>query len=315
MLNIKTFLCGCAIVLGASVMTAADCEIGIGLAPFITEGDDVSSGVEKKLQAKLKMVLAHSGVAAGDYDCQFFITGRFDEEFSQEAGGVGGRVLVKSNLQLAICDGDNKKVFATATFPLKGVGANNEQALTRALTSLNAKNPEFINFVENAKDKIINYFNNNYQTYLTKANNALNQRNYDEALYWATSIPECCNGYAQASALTNTIFTDKINYDGAQALAKAEGEWAANPTQAGASAAYRYIAMIDPSSSAYPAAKDLGAKIAKSVKADYDFETKEKYRNEVKLEQQRIKAARDIAVAWAQNQPKVVVRNHYHWIW
>lgn len=315
MFNIKTFLCSCALAMGISAMSAADCEIGIGLAPFITEGDDVPAGVEKKLQAKLKMVLSHTGVAAGDYDCQFFITGRFDEEFSQEAGGVGGRVLVKSNLQLAICDGDNKKVFATATFPLKGVGATNEQALTRALTSLNAKNPEFINFVENAKAKIIDYFNSNYQTYLTKANNALNQRNYDEALYWATSIPECCNGYAQASALTNTIYTDKINYDGAQALAKAEGEWAANPTAAGAQAAYRYIAMIDPSSSAYAAAKTLGAKISASVKADYDFETKEKYRNEVKLEQQRIKAARDAAVAWANSRPKVVHHHHYRWVW
>ncbi len=317
MFNIKSFLCGCALALGVATMSAAQCEIGIGLAPFITEGDDVPAGVEKKLQAKLKMVLAHSGVAAGDYDCQFFITGRFDEEFSQEAGGVGGRVLVKSNLQLAICDGDNKKVFATATFPLKGVGATNEQALTRALTSLNPKNPEFINFVENAKAKIVDYFNSNYQTYLAKANKALGQRNYDEALYWSTAIPECCNGYDEANALANTIFTDKINYDGAQALAKAEGEWAANPTAAGAQAAYRYIAQIDPSSSAYPAAKALGAKMSAAVKADYDFETKEKYRSQVKLEEQRIKAARDAAVAWAKNQPKTIIRNvhHHHWIW
>lgn len=312
-MNIKSLLLCLALASSGISMSAADCEIGIGIAPFTTEGDNVPAGIEKKLQAKLKMALTHSGVAAGDYDCQFFITGRFDEEFSQEAGGVGGRVLVKSNLQLAICDGDNQKVFATASFPLKGVGATNEQALTRALTSLNANNSEFINFVDNARTKIVDYFDKNYQNYLTKANNALTQRNYNEALYWTTSIPECCVGYAQASAMTNTIFTDKINYEGEQALAKAEGEWAANPTSAGASAAYRYIGMIDPSSSAYAGAKKLGAKIAAAVKQDYDFETKEKYRSQVKLEEQRIKAARDAAVAWANNQPKEV--HHYHWIW
>lgn len=290
----------------------AECEIGIGLAPFITEGDDVPAGVEKKLQAKLKMVLSHAGVAAGDYDCQFFITGRFDEEFSNEAGGVGGRVLVKSNLQLAICDGDNKKVYATATFPLKGVGATNEQALTRALTSLNAKNPEFINFVENAKNKIIDYFNKNYPTYISKSRAALSHRKYEEALYWASSVPECCNGYDEANALVESIYIDHINYEGEQLLAKAEGEWAANPTASGASAAYRYLSRIDPSSSAYPGAKALGSKMAAAVKADYDFETKEKYRNEVALEKQRIKAARDVAVAWASNQPKTIV--HHNWI-
>lgn len=291
--------------------SAADCELGIGLAPIMNEGDVVPAGIERKLQAKLKGLLAHTGVAAGDYDCQFFITGRFDEEYSNEAGGVGGRVLVKTNLQLAICDGENKKVYATATFPLKGVGATNEQALTKALTSLNGRNPEFINFVDNAKAKIVDYFNNNYSTYLQKARTALSQRSYDEALYWATSIPECCNGFNQAHALAESIFSDRTDYEGAQLLAKAEGEWAANPTDSGAAAAYRYLSQIDPSSKSYAAAKTLGKKIAESVKADYDFETKEKYRTQVNLEQQRIKAARDAAVAWAKNQPKTIVRHNW----
>lgn len=311
MLKLKNILAASLLMLSGLAVSAAECEIGIGIAPFITEGDNVPAGVQKKLQAKLKMALSHAGVAAADYDCQFFITGRFDEAFSQEAGGVGGRVLVKSELQLAICDGDNKKVFATATFPLKGVGATNEQALTRALGTLNANNPEFITFVEKAKAKIVDYFNANYRTYIAKANTALQQRNYDEALYWATSIPECCNGYAEARSLATSIYGDRVNYEASQLLAKAEGEWAANPTDAGAAAAYRYLSQIDPSSSSYAAAKALGQKMQASVKADYDFETKEKYRNQVALEKQRIKAARDAAVAWANSRPKTIVRNNW----
>ncbi|MDE5838830.1 MAG: hypothetical protein K2H39_07235 [Paramuribaculum sp.] len=310
-MKIRKFLTS-ALLLVSAISASAECEIAIGLAPFITEGDPVPAGVERKLQAKLKMALSHTGVAAGDYDCQFFLIGRFDEAFSQEAGGVGGRVMVKSELQLAICDGDNKKVYATATFPLKGVGANNEQALTRALGSLNTNNQEFITFVDRAKAKIVEYFNKNYPTYITKATTALNQRNYDEALYWATSVPECCDGYQQAHALATKIYNDRTDYEGANLLAKAEGEWAANPTAAGAQAAYRYLSQIDPASSSYQAAKNLGKKMSASVKADYDFETKEKYRNAVALEQQRIKAARDVAVAWAKNQPKTIV--HHNWI-
>ncbi|MDE7466595.1 MAG: hypothetical protein K2M59_09270 [Muribaculaceae bacterium] len=297
-------LMGCATV-------SADCDIAIGLAPFITEGDNVGPGVEKKLQTKLKTALAHSGVTAGEYNNQFFLIGRFDEDYSNEAGGAGGRVLVKTNLQLAICDGNNQKVFAIANFPLKGVGATNEQAITRALGSLNANNPEFINFVDNAKKKIIDYFDSNYQTYLQKAQSAMSQRNYDEALYWSSSIPECSRGYTQASTLMQKVISGRINYEGSQLLAKAEAEWAANPTDQGASAAYAYIQQIDPSSSSYAAAKALGQKMAASVKADYDFETKEKYRNAVELEKTRIKAARDAAVAWAKNQPKTIVRHHW----
>lgn len=43
---------------------AAECEIGMGIAP-ISEGDKVPASVARKLEAKLKMVLSHAGVAAG----------------------------------------------------------------------------------------------------------------------------------------------------------------------------------------------------------------------------------------------------------
>ena len=320
--TLKALFAGALLAVTVNAL-AAECEIGMGISP-VSEGDNVPASIARKLEAKLKTVLTHAGVAAGDYDCQFFITGRFDHAYSQEASGVGGRVLVNTELQLAICDGDNKKVFASATFPIKGVGATDEQALTRALGSLNAKNPEFINFVENGKAKIIDYFNNNYQNYLSKAQTALKARNYDEALYWSTAIPECCVGYPQASALAMSIYADKVNYEGQMLLSQAQGEWAANPTAAGASAAYQYLAQIDPSAACFAQAQALGSKIAATVKDDHDFETRQKYKDALELEHkkldnanareaQRIEAARAAAVAWAKNQPKVIVRNN--WIW
>ena len=42
---------------------AAECEIGMGIAP-ISEGDKVPASVARKLEAKLKMVLSHAGVAS-----------------------------------------------------------------------------------------------------------------------------------------------------------------------------------------------------------------------------------------------------------
>ena len=67
---------------------AAECEIGMGIAP-ISEGDKVPASVARKLEAKLKMVLSHAGVAAGDYDCQFFLAGRFDTAYGEAAPGQG----------------------------------------------------------------------------------------------------------------------------------------------------------------------------------------------------------------------------------
>lgn len=294
-------------------MAEGRCEIAIGFAPFTTEGDKVPAGIERKLQSKIKTCLTANGVAAADVDCQFFVTGRFDHGYSERQSGMGGRVLVKTELQLAICDADGKKVYATETFPLSGMGASDEAALTKALTSLSPRNPDFINFVERGKEKIVQYFNGNYQTYLTKAKQALKARDYDQALYWSTQVPECCNGYDEASALSISIYNDRTNYESAMNLAKAEGEWAADPTGTGAAAAYQYLALVDPSASCYPQAKALGKKISQTVKDNYDFETKEKYRVEKALERRRIDAAKEVGVAWAQNQPKTKYYYNYSW--
>lgn len=295
-------------------MTAQErCEIAMGFAPFTTEGDKVPAGIERKLQSKIKTCLTANGVAAGDYDCQFFVTGRFDHGYSQRMSGMSGRVMVETELQLAVCDAAGKKVYATETFPLSGIGVSDEDALTKALTSLSPRNRKFITFVENAKAKIVDYFNGNYQTYLTKAKNALKARDYDQALYWSTQVPECCKGYDEANALTLSVYNDRTNYESAMNLAKAEGEWAADPTGTGAAAAYQYLSLVDPSASCYPQAKALGKKISQTVKDNYDFETKEKYRVEKALERRRIDAAKEIGVAWAQNQPKTKYVYNYSW--
>lgn len=36
---------------------------------------------------------------------------------------------------------------------------------------------------------------------------------YDAALYYVTSIPECCAGYEEASKLIDTYYTQYVNYN------------------------------------------------------------------------------------------------------
>lgn len=309
--NFRQILTVATIAASGLFASAEKCEIALGVL-FTDDGDKVPAAVTRTLETKLRTILTHTGVAAGDYDCQFFITGRFDGQYSQQSAGPGGKILLKTNLQLAICDAYNKKVYATVSLPLKGTGVSDEQAYIKAMTQLNGKNPQFITFVDNAKDKIVDYFNNNYQNYLSKAQTALKARNYDEALYWATSVPECCTGFPEARKLALSIYTDRTNYDSAMLLAKAQGEWAADPTSSGAAKAFQYLSQIDPSAACYAEAQALGKKIADTVKADYDFETKTKYQNEIDLERRRIESARQIGLAWAQNQPKTIVK--YNWI-
>jgi hypothetical protein len=286
---------------------AQDCDIDISIAN-ITKGEVVPQAVNQRLEAKLSTALARLGIVAADYDAQFFIVGRFDDAYNDITSGSSQKVAVKTTLTLSIGDAINQKVFATESFDLKGVGSTDEQAYTKALNSISSSNQNLLNFIQQGKERIIEYYDANYSVFLTKARNAMAARNYDEALYYSTSIPSCCVGYKEACNLTSQIYTDNMNYIAQNLLAQARAAWAESPDAEGARKAYIYLSQIDPSSSSYSAAQSLGKEISQRTKQQWDFENVQKYNDAVALEKQRIEAAKQVAVAWAKSRPKVVNR-------
>lgn len=309
--NIK--LWASAVLLSSCLAAQADeCRLMMSTLP-IEQGENVPAAISSRLQAQLATAMSQYGVVAGDNETKFFVTGRFDNAYmEQTASGTQRNYFVKTTLTLYIGDYEGRKVFASRAFELKGVGNSVERAYSKCLRSLGSDNAEFISFVEDGRRKVIRYFDANYRTYLTRAQSALSMRNYEEAMYYASSVPECCKGYNEAMALINSIYRDYINYEADMLLAKARGAWTADPTAAGASEAYRYLQQIDPSASCYSEAVKLGKEMAKVVKANWDFENVQKYKDSVALEKQRIEAARAIGVAWAKNQPKKEV--YVNWI-
>ena len=103
-------------------------------------------------------------------------------------------------------------------------------------------------------------------------------------------------------------------------LNQAENTWAANPTEAGAQQAASILNQIDPNTTCYTSAKALIAKINASIKAKLaDIEAFERKmrlmetQNEQELNKERIKAARDISVAYYNSRPSTVVYNFNGW--
>ena len=304
-----------AFIGAASMSSAQDCDLRLSIAP-IEQGENVPYAINTKVENQLMRAVSSHGVIADPYYGQFFVTGRFDNTLDDVVPGPPVRHVINGTFTVYIGDAINQQVYASTSFDVKGVGNSEERAYINALSSIGSKRNQLAQFIEGAKEKIIDYYNKNYKSYLAKAQTAMSQRNYAEALYYTTSIPECCIGYAEASRLTLSIYQSNIDYEGEVLLAEARGAWAANPNEDGAREAWSYLSRIDPSAACYGEAMKLGEQIRKTVKENWDFEVKEKYRDAVALEKQRIAAARDIGVAFAKSQPRVItnfiVSNRYY---
>lgn len=317
----KTICAIAAALFLGTPLAMADCELHIAVAE-IKQGDEVSKAVENQLQMRLTRAAAAAGLAGDAYSSRFFLAGRFDKGFLDVTPGPSQKFLVKTTLTVYIGDGDDQKVFASKSFELKGAGISEERAYVNAMSRLNAQNAEFKAFVEEGKKKILAYYENYAPVLLKKARSAMNQRDYDEAMYVASQIPECCPAYAEAEDLMLEAFNHRTEYEGDQLLAQAEAEWGADPTATGARKAFDLIAQIDPSASAKARAKALSKKMSNTVKEQWVFENVKKYEDALALEKEKmandhalrmkvVDAAKSVAVARAQNQPKTIVRHYW----
>jgi hypothetical protein len=142
---------------------------------------------------------------------------------------------------------------------------------------------------------------------------------YDAAIAKLFAIPEVCKEcYDKAMNAVGPIYKMQIDRQCKIEMAEANAKWTANQDAYGAEAATAYLAKIDPNSSCYAEAKILNDKMAKRVKEidqrEWDFKLKEQ-QDQVDLEKATIKAARDIGVAYGENQPDVVYETAVYLWW
>lgn len=301
-MKLKNILCAAALCSAILPVNAANnCDMRIAVVD-LDQTEEVPAAVTNLLHNRLTQTLTATGATGEQAFGQFIIGGRFNHILHQTLAGPPTQTALQTTLTLYIGDTAEQRVFATETFELRGVGTSLERAYINALGQLNSRNAAFAKFLESASTKIIAWFDTNYPSILHRANNAATMHNFEQALYLVGSIPECCSGYDQAERALLDIFQKYIDYNGVIALNQARAIWAADPTANGARDAFAILLMIDPSSSAYPQAQALLEEIKRSVRSDYDFETREKYRDQIEITRARIEAARAIGVAFGNGQ-------------
>lgn len=292
-----------ALLAAGNVMTAAadDCEIHLMTCP-VEQLSEIPAEINEQLMTRFSSALASADVAAGPDFSQFFLTGKFSDIYKSVVPGPPKQNALHTTLTVYVGDIINQTVYATCTFDLRGVGTSEQRAYINALSQLNGSNKKLAEFIDGARAKIIKYYDNNYRNILSKAKLAASMRNYEEAMMYATSIPECSVGYPEAMNDILEYYMAYIDYEGQQLLTAARTAWAESPDKEGAVRAHGYLLQIDPAAACYPDAVSLMNDIKKVVKENWDFENKEKYHDAVDMRNRMIEAARAVGVAYGNGQ-------------
>jgi len=266
----------------------------------------------KNLTNKLKQVVTKNGLGGSPFNTRFIISANVSVMSKDILPGPPPMHAYNLEITLYIGDGIEGTVFASESISVKGVGTNENKAYISALKRISPKNADVQAFVKTGKEKIIQYYKENCDLIIKKANTMADQNKYEQAIFTLTGIPSACEEcYVKAMNAIKPIYQKQIDRDCKQKLQKATGIWNGSQDMAAAEEAGAMLASIDPDASCAPQARVLSNKIAAKVKQIDAREWKYTVKDQ-QQESERIAAVKAVGVAYGKG-PKANVT--YKTLW
>lgn len=253
------------------------------------------------LENKLSQIATSKGLGGSSGVGHFIISAKIDIISKDIIAGPPTMIAENVDITLVIADAYAQVKFASVSVSLKGVGTNETKAITEAIKTLNPNKPEIQMFIENGKNKIIEYYNSKCDFLIKEAQSLEAQSKFDEAIFKLMLIPDVSKDcYSNALEVVAPIYKKKIENDCQKLLTSAKGAWATTQDTDAATKATEYLGKIDPSASCYGEAKEFLKQIDKvmeqKLQRDWDFQMKA-YQDGVDIEKQKVEAYKQVGVA------------------
>jgi hypothetical protein len=207
--------------------------------------------------------------------------------------------MIAQNFDITFFVGDAiaNTIFSNTTISLKGVGTNENKAFIDALKSINPKNKELVNFLEDGKAKIVNYYNSNCEFIIKDAQVLAKQQKFDEAIYKLSLVPEVCQScYFRCLDTLSNVFQQKIDADGIVKFNQAKVTWSAAQNPIGAEKVGDILNAINPMATCQSEVttfiKQVDAKLKADEKSKWQFKMKQ-YADKIAAQKEEFRIAEE----------------------
>lgn len=300
-----------AIVVAILFVTKSFSQTFIVAPAHLVSDYNLSTKLDTQVQQKLQKALTKNGVGSIPHISRFAVVPTVIITNEVVTATVPQFFDVEFELVFNMCDVQTGKVFGSTSIEAKSRGANRENALTKGISSMKYdKDPAFVNFIAESKQAIFDYYEQNLFAILNKAEQAAINKDFAQANFIISEIPTEIPSYDTKVLPQLMVYAQKaIDEIAEPLLTQAKAVWAANPNSEGAENAAKILMRMPAGSSFTKEISELIANMEADVKSidkrEWDLKVQQLNNEHVERTAQ-IKAARDIAVSWAENQPAVV---------
>lgn len=299
-MKIRYILSGILLMV-ATAAGAQDCVMPVSVQ-LDREFSNVPEAAVSALRQSLSRIAAENGFTADASATRLVLTAHCDVLDKSNLPGPPIQTVYNLGVTLYLADCQTQTSYASAYLALDGVGANEVKSYINAFRKINPGKSEVKDLLNRGRAKITEYFDSQYPTIIKEANRLVSVQRYEEALSLLFTIPACTQGGDEAASRALEIYTKNLNRVNRYLLNNARAMWAAGQDKETAQSVCAMLAQIDPESSSFGEASELMNEVKKQVHSDNEFEMRQKYNDEIKLESDRIAAAKAIGVAYGNGQ-------------
>ena len=288
-------------IIGIIPMRAAhESSIGkIFISALQPERENIPKEAAAQLELKLNQLLMQNGIANDDPNNRFILTTKVSIITKDIVAGPPQKISMNLDFTFIIGDIEENKKFESVTISSAGVGINENKAFISAIRNIKPGNPQLVELITAAKQRIEEYYSLRCSQIQIDAANEAAQHNYERAIYLLMQVPDVCDCAVECQNLAIQYGSEWMNTNAAQMLNQAKALWAANPDSTGAADAADILSQIPAGTSSQSEIDNLIAEISGKLKADqkqaWDFKMKQyndriekqKRDDQARLEQQR----------------------------
>lgn len=290
----------------------------ISITPFVpSDVGGLNSQAQTALKNRLERIISKNGLSSSGYEKRFVLTAKVQKLSSNLVPSTPPIYNYEMEVTFLIGDVSEGTIFASHSISISGTGNTVSVAEINAIKKIKETSPDYQSFIDEGKKRIINYYNAQCDFILKEAQSLTSRNEFEAALATLSTIPTTCKEcFDKAMDAMQPIYQKQIDRQCRKDMLEANNIWAANQNAAGADQAAAILANIEPASACYEEAKALVNSMAKRVKEidqrEWNFKLKQQ-QDETQLSRDRIKAIRDIGVAYGNGQPKTVTYNYRSW--
>lgn len=297
----KIFLIAALFLAVVSPVKSQECEIPIRLV-LSEEFTNVPEAGSRFLYNSIERAGAQCGILTDLQTTPIIMTARVDVIDKHVVPGPPAQHVYNLGITLFLANVNSQQKYASHYIQVSGVGKSEQKAYMDAFKRIAPGNSQIQSFIKEGKRKIIQYFDSQYANIIKEASSLAGRQQYDEAITLLLSVPSCSKGYDQCMQKAEDIYVKNRDRLNKIILTYAQTAWASSQNAEGAREAASYLVQIDPESSVYAEGSALLAEMKKQVRSDIDFEMRQKYKDALALEKQRLECIRAIGVAYGNNQ-------------